>query len=88
MHARPHTHTRTHSHPCSYWLRFAFISLFEVPIHAFRKQRWELLASCLVSVSAYFGAMRLLYAWAPQTTTGVIIVPALLTMTLLAFGNW
>mmetsp|Transcript_13129 Transcript_13129/g.17943 ORF Transcript_13129/g.17943 Transcript_13129/m.17943 type:complete len:364 (-) Transcript_13129:45-1136(-) len=75
-------------HFCLYWARFSIGSWFELPYYAFKRQRYDLCAQCLLAVSFYLGSVAALYHFKPVQTLWTLIVPFMVTSFALMFGNW
>ena len=75
-------------HFMHYWLRYLFAALIELPIYAFMKRRWTLLAQFLAVLSTYCVVVSRLYAFNARATVAVFFIPYVVSSVLLMLGNF
>ena len=73
---------------CSYWLRYLLGIWIELPLYAFKAQRWQMVCHCLAFEAVYIASVTCLWPFNRAATLWTLLVPLVLTSFALMFGNW
>lgn len=71
-----------------YWVRFWAAIWIELPLYAFWRRRYGLLAQALGSLAAFATVAALLQRVSPVATLWVLVVPFFVSSLAMMFGNW
>uniref|UniRef100_A0A7S3X0U9 Fatty acid desaturase domain-containing protein n=1 Tax=Strombidinopsis acuminata TaxID=141414 RepID=A0A7S3X0U9_9SPIT len=72
-----------------YWLHFAVLIWFELPRYCARTSRWTWMAKIIGGMLAWVAAMLFLATYVNTlATVWCFVVPHIVAMTAMAFGNW
>mmetsp|Transcript_124612 Transcript_124612/g.360459 ORF Transcript_124612/g.360459 Transcript_124612/m.360459 type:complete len:380 (-) Transcript_124612:66-1205(-) len=72
-----------------YWFRFVVLIWIELPYYCFRTKRWNWFAAAMGGLLSWLAVVVTLMRYvSPLATTWVFIVPHIVAMSAMAFGNW